>query len=138
VDAGYKKTLPEIQRMKAEGRISSVDGIWITHYHDDHTEHVNEVSKTSHAPVYFTKTMSEVIGNPDAFRLPCLTTLPISTDSAKPDGATLRWKEWQFTFWSFPGQTLYHGGLVARRDDAQTYLFVGAAGVGKSGTRRNR
>jgi hypothetical protein len=49
----------------------------------------------------------------------------ISAQHAVPDGQTLRWHEWQFTFWRFPGQTLYHGGLVARRDDGQTYLFVG-------------
>ena len=69
--------------------------------------------------------MSEVIGNPAAFRLPCLTTRPIPIENAKRDGETVRWNEWQFTFWNFPGQTLYHGGLVARRDDGQTYLFVG-------------
>ena len=93
VDAGYKKTLPELERMKAEGRISSVDGIWITHYHDDHTDYVNDVLKTFHAAVYFTKVMSEVIGNPAAFRLPCLTTLPISIDNAEgrwPDAALER------------------------------------------------
>ena len=37
----------------------------------------------------------------------------------------MQWNEWQFTFWNFPGQTLYHGGLVAKRDDGQTYFFVG-------------
>jgi hypothetical protein len=35
------------------------------------------------------------------------------------------WHEWKFTFWHFPGQTLYHGGLVAKREDGQTYLFTG-------------
>ncbi|MEO8126530.1 MAG: MBL fold metallo-hydrolase [Bryobacteraceae bacterium] len=125
VDAGYSKLLPELVRMKAAGEIRSVDGIWITHYHDDHTDHVNDVAKEFGAPVYFTDGMSEVIANPAGFRLPCLTTAPISTAGAKADGASFRWKEWQFTFWNFPGQTLYHGGLVARRDDGQTYLFAG-------------
>jgi hypothetical protein len=37
----------------------------------------------------------------------------------------MRWHEWNLTFWHFPGQTLYHGGLEAKRDDGQTYLFVG-------------
>lgn len=125
VDAGYKKTLPELQRMKAEGRIRSLDGIWITHYHDDHTDYVNDVASAFRAPVYFTKAMSDVLAEPSAFHLPCLTRRPIPVENAKSDGETLRWKEWQFTFWNFPGQTLYHGGLVARRDDGQTYLFVG-------------
>ena len=125
VDAGYNKTLPELQRMKHEGKIRSVDGIWITHYHDDHTDFVNDVVRVFGSPVYFADTMSEVIKNPGAFRLPCLTTQPILTQHAVADGNSLRWHEWQFTFWRFPGQTLYHGGLVARRDDGQTYLFAG-------------
>jgi glyoxylase-like metal-dependent hydrolase (beta-lactamase superfamily II) len=125
VDAGYQKTLTELQRMKHEGKFRSLDGIWITHYHDDHTDFVNDVIKTFDPPVYFSDTMSEVMNNPAAFRLPCLTTYPIWTQHAVKDGAGLRWNEWQFTFWRFPGQTLYHGGLVARRDDGQTYLFAG-------------
>ncbi|HYZ84173.1 MAG TPA: MBL fold metallo-hydrolase [Bryobacteraceae bacterium] len=126
VDAGYRKLLPELKRLQESGTIRSVDGIWITHYHDDHTDFVNDVAATFGAPpIYFTGSMSEVIGNPGGFRLPCLTKRPIPVQNAKRDGETLRWNEWQFTFWNFPGQTLYHGGLVARRDDGQTYLFVG-------------
>ncbi len=125
VDAGYRKTLPELQRMKTQGTLRSVDGIWITHYHDDHTDYVDDVVKAFDSRVYFADSMSEVIANPSAFRLPCLTTRPIPIQDAKADGESLRWNEWQLTFWHFPGQTLYHGGLVARRDDGQTYLFVG-------------
>ena len=125
VDAGYAKLMPELQRLQSEGRIRGVDGIWITHYHDDHTDYVNDVVATFGSPVYFTQSMAEVIANPAGFRLPCLTKRPIPVQNAKRDGETLRWNEWQFTFWNFPGQTLYHGGLVARRDDGQTYLFVG-------------
>jgi glyoxylase-like metal-dependent hydrolase (beta-lactamase superfamily II) len=125
VDAGYSKLLPELQRLRAEGSISGVEGIWITHYHDDHTDHVNDVVAAFGSPVYFTQSMAEVIGNPAGFRLPCLTTRPIPVQNAKRDGETLRWNEWQLTFWNFPGQTLYHGGLVARRENGQTYLFLG-------------
>lgn len=125
VDAGYNKTLPELKRMKAAGTIQSVDGIWITHYHDDHTDYVNDVSKEFQAPVYFTQGMAEVLAHPSAFRLPCLTTRPIPVTQAKADGERLRWHEWQFTFWNFPGQTLYHGGLLATRDNGETYLFTG-------------
>jgi glyoxylase-like metal-dependent hydrolase (beta-lactamase superfamily II) len=125
VDAGYNKTLPELEQLKREGKISGLDGIWVTHYHDDHTDFVNDVVRVFNPPVYFTESMSEIMKNPGAFRMPCLTTQPISTQHAVPDGQNLRWHEWQFTFWRFPGQTLYHGGLAARRDNGQTYLFAG-------------
>jgi glyoxylase-like metal-dependent hydrolase (beta-lactamase superfamily II) len=125
IDAGYGKLQAELQRLRKEGAIKSVDGIWITHYHDDHTDYVNEIRTEFGSPVYFTSAMAEVLEKPWAFRLPCLTTKPIPVVNAQPDGASLRWHEWQFTFWNFPGQTLYHGGLMAQRDDRQTYLFVG-------------
>jgi glyoxylase-like metal-dependent hydrolase (beta-lactamase superfamily II) len=125
VDAGYGKLLPELQRLRTDGKIKSLDGIWITHYHDDHTDYINDLVAEFRSPVYFTRGMAEVMEKPGAFRLPCLTTRPVPVQGAKGDQETLRWNEWQFTFWHFPGQTLYHGGLVARRDDGDTFLFAG-------------
>ena len=125
VDAGYRKTLPELQRMRSQGIIRSVDGLWVTHYHDDHTDYINDVVKEFGMPVYFSDAMTKVMANPAGFRLPCLTNRAVPTQDAKTDGQTLRWHEWLFTFWNFPGQTLYHGGLVAKRDSGETYLFVG-------------
>ena len=125
VDAGYRGLLPELRRLRDAGRIRTVEGIWITHYHDDHTDYIGDVSAEFHAPVLFTERMSEVMGQPGAFRLPCLTTKGVPISGAKRDGETLDWHEWKFTFWHFPGQTMYHGGLVAKRQDGQTYLFTG-------------
>ena len=125
VDAGYRNLLPELRKLRDAGRLRTVEGIWITHYHDDHTDYIGDVSAEFGSPVYFTQAMAEVMGKPGAFRLPCLTTKGVPTSGAKRDGETLDWHEWKFTFWHFPGQTMYHGGLVAKRDDGQTYLFTG-------------
>jgi glyoxylase-like metal-dependent hydrolase (beta-lactamase superfamily II) len=125
VDAGNRNLLPELRKLRDAGRLRTVEGIWITHYHDDHTDYIRDVSAEFHSPVYFSDRMSEVMGKPGAFRLPCLTTREAPTSGAKRDGETLDWHEWKFTFWHFPGQTLYHGGLVAKRQDGQTYLFTG-------------
>lgn len=124
VDAGYRNLLPELRKLRDAGRLRTVEGIWITHYHDDHTDYIADVAAEFGSPVYFTQAMAEVMARPGAFRLPCLTTRGVSTSGAKRDGETLDWHEWKFTFWHFPGQTLYHGGLVAKRD-GQTYLFTG-------------
>lgn len=124
VDAGYRDLLPELRKLRNAGRLRDVEGIWITHYHDDHTDYIGDVAAEFGSPVYFTQPMAEVMGNPGAFRLPCLTTKGVPASGAKRDGETLAWREWKFTFWHFPGQTLYHGGLVAERD-GQAYLFTG-------------
>ncbi|MGH9661099.1 MAG: MBL fold metallo-hydrolase, partial [Bryobacteraceae bacterium] len=125
VDAGYRNLLPELRKLRTEGKIRSVDGIWITHYHDDHTDYINDVTAEFGSPVYFTDRMAEVMEKPQWFRLPCLTTRPVGAGGSKRDGDSLRWHEWQFTFLYFPGQTMYHGGLVAKQDGGATYLFAG-------------
>ncbi|MEZ5399540.1 MAG: MBL fold metallo-hydrolase [Bryobacteraceae bacterium] len=125
VDAGYRNLLAELRKLKAEGKIESVDGIWITHYHDDHTDYINDIVAEFGSRVYFTQQMAEVMAAPAEFRLPCLTTRPVSGAFPRKDGETLSWKEWKLTFWHFPGQTLYHGGLVAKNDNGETHLFAG-------------
>lgn len=125
VDAGYSRILPELQRLRSEGRFRNLEGIWITHYHDDHTDRVNDVIKFFRAPVYFSDRMAEVLRTPGAFRLPCLTTEQIPIEGAKGDGESLRWREWNLRFFHFPGQTLYHGGLSAVHEDGRSYFFVG-------------
>jgi glyoxylase-like metal-dependent hydrolase (beta-lactamase superfamily II) len=125
VDAGYGRLLEQLKTLRAEGKIKSIDGIWITHYHDDHTDYINDVVREFGSPVYFTQRMADVMAQPGAFRLPCLTTRPVSIENAKRDGEKLRWHEWEFTLHYFPGQTMYHGGLEARQDSGETYLFAG-------------
>ena len=37
----------------------------------------------------------------------------------------MRWHEFQLTFFEFPGQTLYHDGLLADRDGGEALFFTG-------------
>ena len=37
----------------------------------------------------------------------------------------MRWHEFQLTFFEFPGQTLYHDGLLAERDGGDALFFTG-------------
>jgi hypothetical protein len=41
------------------------------------------------------------------------------------EGAKQRWNEFEFSYSYFPGQTIYHGGLVVKKDNGQTVFFVG-------------
>src|SRR5690606_13438898 len=43
----------------------------------------------------------------------------------QPDGARMRWREFRFTFYDFPGQTLYHGGLLVEKDGGEALFFAG-------------
>lgn len=125
VDAGYKGLQPKLNELTAAGHLKSVDGIWITHYHDDHTDYAQETASRYHCPIYFTQPLRDVLEHPGAYRLPCLTTNPITSGKPQADGAQMRWQEFKLTFLDFPGQTLYHDGLLVERDDGETLFFLG-------------
>ena len=44
IDAGYKGLVPKLEELHTGGRLKTVDGIWITHYHDDHTDYAQQVA----------------------------------------------------------------------------------------------
>jgi glyoxylase-like metal-dependent hydrolase (beta-lactamase superfamily II) len=124
VDAGYRDILKRLGELREQGKFRKLEGIWITHYHDDHTDHVQSVSDHFGAPVYYTDTMDEILRYPGWYRMPCLTVAPIK-GSAQADGRKMQWQEFELGFYRFPGQTLYHGGLHLRRETGEEIFFVG-------------
>lgn len=125
IDAGYRGTRPKLDELAAQGRLKNTEGIWITHYHDDHTDFAQSLAEHLRCPVYFTPRLSDILEHPSHYRMPCLTAAPITAGKPQPDGARMRWHEFQLTFFDFPGQTLYHDGLLAERDGGGALFFTG-------------
>ena len=125
IDAGYKGVLDKLEGLLAAGRVRSIDGIWITHYHDDHTDYAQQLADRYACPIYYMPALADVLERPSYYRLPCLTTNPITTGKPLPNGAKLRWREFQLTAFDFPGQTLYHDGLLAEREGGEALFFAG-------------
>ena len=125
IDAGYDGARPKLDELAAQGRLKTVEGIWITHYHDDHTDHAQELAGHFQCPIYFTTRLTDILEHPSHYRMPCLTTAPITSGKPQPDGTRLRWHEFQLTFFDFPGQTLYHDGLLVERDGGGALFFTG-------------
>jgi glyoxylase-like metal-dependent hydrolase (beta-lactamase superfamily II) len=125
IDAGFKGTGPKIDALIAAGKIHAIEGMWITHYHDDHTDYAQALADRLRCPVYYTARMDDILRNPAHYRMPCLTANPILSGKPQPDGARMRWREFQFTFFDFPGQTLFHGGLLVERDGGGALFFLG-------------
>ncbi len=79
IDCGFQSTLDELIKLKKNGRLSGLDGLFITHYHDDHTDKVSEVAREFGCPVYACEGSKDILENPGAYRLPALTIIsPIS------------------------------------------------------------
>jgi len=125
VDCGDPRVVKEVRRLRQEGVIKQLDGIYITHYHDDHSDVAQAAADEFHCPISFCQEMRDILEHPEAYRMPCLTRNAIHGAQAMNNGAKQRWNEFEFTYSYFPGQTIYHGGLVAKNDDGQTIFFVG-------------
>jgi glyoxylase-like metal-dependent hydrolase (beta-lactamase superfamily II) len=125
IDAGFRGTRPKLDELAAQGRLKSVEGIWITHYHDDHTDFAQALADHFRCPIYFTRQLSDILQHPSHYRMPCLTTVPITSGRPQEGETRMRWHDFQLTFFEFPGQTLYHDGLLAERDGGGALFFTG-------------
>ncbi|HTF16876.1 MAG TPA: MBL fold metallo-hydrolase [Chryseolinea sp.] len=125
IDCGSSKVVEDLKALRSSGRLKSIDGIFITHYHDDHTDFVNEVSALFGAPVYITEELKDIISRPGDYRMPCLTTKGIENLKVVEDGTKMKWKDFKFTFFYFPGQTLYHDAMLCERSPQEIVFFAG-------------
>jgi glyoxylase-like metal-dependent hydrolase (beta-lactamase superfamily II) len=125
VDCGSAAIIRELVELRQKGRLRRLDGLFITHYHDDHTDKVNELVEEFACPVYACNQIRDILQHPDAYRLPAMTANPITTLTTVPDGYEMRWKQFKLTFYHFPGQTLYHDALLAERAGGEKIFFIG-------------
>jgi glyoxylase-like metal-dependent hydrolase (beta-lactamase superfamily II) len=125
IDCGTKDAFEKMVKMKQSGRLKSLDGIFITHYHDDHTDVINDVVKEFKCPVYVTRELKDILEHPAAFHMPCLTTDPIPNLTIIENGEKMLWKNFTLTFHFFPGQTLYHDAILFERTTGEAIFFIG-------------
>ncbi|RJP32139.1 MAG: MBL fold metallo-hydrolase [Candidatus Omnitrophota bacterium] len=125
VDCGGKRIIDELIKMRIEGTLQSLDGLFITHYHDDHTDQVMPLVQEFNCPVYTIRELQDVLENPAAYRLPCLTQNPIPDLKIMEEGALFKWKEFKLTFSYHPGQTILHGALLVEKENSESIFFIG-------------
>jgi glyoxylase-like metal-dependent hydrolase (beta-lactamase superfamily II) len=112
MDCGNRNVIEQVRNLKSKGDICAVNGLWITHYHDDHVDGIPEFVQEFGCEIYADKSVALVVENPRAFRLPCISPVQIHVDHHTKDGESWQWNEFRMTAYHFPGQTYYHGGLL--------------------------
>ena len=125
IDCGSRGIVNEVVKLREAGKLTGLDGLFITHYHNDHTNDVAACLAEFDCPVYSTGQGVDILKNPGKYRLPCLTPNPIADIKAMPEAHKMRWKEFTFTFHDFPGQTIYHAALLVEKDNAEKIFFIG-------------
>lgn len=125
LDCGYQRVIDDVKQLINQGVIQKVEGIFVTHYHDDHTDMVQAASKAFNCPVYAIKEYADLLARPEAYHLPAMTANPIEDIQIIEDGFHMPWHEFQLTFHFFPGQTWYHGAVFAEKQDQKPIFFIG-------------
>ena len=86
LDCGFYPLLDTLAQLKKNGTIKGIDGIWITHYHDDHVQSINAVRREYGAKFYVQKELQDVLENPYAYSMPALTPQSIHVDHPLSEG----------------------------------------------------
>jgi len=111
MDCGNARVVEWLKTLVESGEIRGVEGLWVTHYHDDHVDAIPQFQQAFDCPCVTDEHVAEVIGDPLAWRLPCISPSVARVDRPTRDGESWRWREFRLTAYHLPGQTYYHAGL---------------------------
>ncbi len=125
IDCGTDQVMEQIEELRKRGVFTTLEGIFVTHYHDDHTDRVQAMAEKYRAPVYAGPETVDILERPAAYHMPAETDRPIRDIRAFKEGEKMDWHEYSFTYTYFPGQAIYHGGLKLERKDGEKFFFVG-------------
>jgi len=121
-DYGYVDR-DRVEELKKRYRVSRIDAVSFSHYHDDHMIRAWELDREGAANWVF-ENMTDVVEHPERYRLPCLVPFPVRVDRVLHDGEKVRWEEYELDFFHLPGQTEFHQGLLTVVDGKKV-LFTG-------------
>ena len=125
IDCGSDQIMEQLREMRSRGVFSKIEGLFVTHYHDDHTDRVRAMAAECDCPVYAGPEVADILERPGAYRMPAMTDQPVEEVRTLAEGERLQWREYALTYTYFPGQAVYHGGLQLEREDGEKLFFVG-------------
>ena len=125
LDCGGQQQFDFVKDLVAKGTVKQIDGIFVTHTHDDHSQMVKAAAEHFKCPVYALREYEDVLENPGHYLLPGLTENAVADVKGMKDGERFNWNEYEFTFRFFPGQMYYHGALLVKRPKAKPVFFIG-------------
>ncbi|MFC1613726.1 MBL fold metallo-hydrolase [Gemmatimonadota bacterium] len=139
-DSGSRYHYSALDTLIAALGIKTVELAIPSHFHEDHIRGFLDLKRRFGTKIPVFENLVDILANPSHYNLPCLAEESITADRIIHHGEVLRWKEYEFTVVHFPGQTMYHQGMVGRVDGKKVF-FCGDTDVytldAENLTRRN-
>lgn len=125
LDVGSPKMMETLKKALEDGLIKSIEGIFATHAHNDHTAYVAAAAKEFGCPVYTVEEVADVLQNPGSWFLPGVSPNAVEEVVVKKDGEKMKWRGFDLTFNFYPGQMYNHGALLVEKPDHAPVFFIG-------------
>ena len=123
IDCGLPQIAEILHQEIQSGLIKGLEGVWISHMHYDHTEGLACLATLFDCPVYASRLTADTLCHPDRYFIPCQYPEPFAV-TGLADQTVFTWRGFTLTAFEFPGQTLYHGGLLVE-GQGRRVLFAG-------------
>jgi len=128
IDCGSDAVINILQHWQDEGRLQRIEYCWLTHYHDDHVDVLDRGRQTLGFDICTDEHVAEIIEHPTRFFLPCISPTSVPVARKTHDGESWQWHEFTLTGFHFPGQSLYHSGLLVEGHGTSVF-FAGDSGA---------
>jgi len=125
VDCGLQEVRMNLRRLEEKFPCKDIEGIFVTHYHDDHADFVHEMQQRFDCPAYCTSELKDILQHPGAYRMPAAASNPIPDIVEVAERSVMEWKEFRFTFYYLPGQTIYHDAMLVEHENGESIFFCG-------------
>jgi len=102
--------------------IKNVEVVIPSHYHEDHIRGFPDLRRRFGTRIWCYENMVDILKHPSCYNLPCLAEESMTADRVLHDGEVIRWKQYEFTIVHFPGQTMYHQGMVGIVDGKKVFF----------------
>jgi glyoxylase-like metal-dependent hydrolase (beta-lactamase superfamily II) len=122
IDCGQDSVIKQLKKQLKKKKILSIDGCWITHYHDDHVDSLEKLVTETNCMILAEEHQADILENPIKYFLPCISPTHVKVTKIVKDRESWNWKEFKLTSFFFPGQTYYHGGLLVEGHGSKVFI----------------
>ena len=123
LDCGGQRQLDFAKDVVARGVVKKIDGIFLTHTHDDHSQMVKAAAEFFKCPVYATAEYADVVENPGHYLMPGLTEHAVLDCEGDE-----RWRENEMArvrihVSFFPGPNVLSRGVAGEATESEAGVF---------------